>query len=151
MLAKATIPFLIFLVVALTFSLTCEMRFGLGNFGTCLANPGTMIFGRDTGSRSVAASAPRQPSQPTNYQQQAGLCYRPCEPQRQATSQQRPVCLKWHKARKGETQWKLARHYAGRANKWHWMKAMRWVSRKNANDSVLRVGESVCVNWRRGV
>ena len=154
MLAKAIIPSLILLVVALAFSLTCEVRFGLNNFGTCLSSPVAMIFGRDSGSTSIASSspaAPRLPSQPANSRQQEGLCYRPCEPQRQAASQQRPACLKWHRARRGETQWKLARHYAGRANKWHWMKSMRWVSRKGANDSVLKVGESVCVNWRRSV
>jgi hypothetical protein len=154
MLAKAIIPSLILLVVALAFSLTCEVRFGLGNFGTCLTSPVAMIFGRDSGSSSIAASAPaspRRPSLPAISQQNSGLCYRPCEPQQQAAAKQRPACLKWHTARKGETQWKLARHYAGRANKWHWMKAMRWVSSKSANDSVLRVGESVCVNWRRSV
>ena len=151
MLAKAIIPSLILLVVVLAFSLTCELRFGLSNLGTCFSNPVAMIFGRDSQSTSVTASRPAAPRQPANYQQQAGLCYRPCEPQRQAASQQRPACLKWHKARPGETQWKLARHYAGRANKWHWMKAMRWVSRKSADDSVLRVGETVCVNWRRPV
>jgi len=151
-LAKATIPFLILLVVVLGFSLTCEVRFGLGNFGTCLSSPVAMIFGRDSGSTSVAASAPRRPSpQPISSQQQAVLCNLPCEPQRQAAPPQRPACLKWHRARKGETQWKLARYYAGRANKWHWLKAMRWASRKGANDTVLKVGESVCVNWRRSV
>ncbi|MGB1311901.1 MAG: hypothetical protein ACPG47_11850, partial [Leucothrix sp.] len=68
MLAKAILPSLILLVVALTFSLTCEVRFGLGNVGTCLANPVAMIFGRDAGSPSVVASAPapRRPSQPTH-------------------------------------------------------------------------------------
>jgi len=151
-LAKAVTPFLILLVVVLAFSLTCEVRFGLGNFSTCLANPGTMIFGRDSASGAASArAARRRPSQPTSSQQHSDLCYRPCEPQPQAVSNQRPACLKWHKARRGETQWKLARHYAGRANKWHWLKAMRWASRKGANDSVLKIGESVCVNWRRAV
>jgi len=155
-LAKAITPFLILLIVVLGFSLTCEVRFGLGNFGTCLTSPVAMIFGRDSDSTSVAASAPasRRPPQPISSQQQAVLCNRPCEPQqrqpqRQAAANQRPACLKWHRARKGETQWKLARHYAGRANKWHWLKAMRWASRKGANDSVLKIGETVCVNWRR--
>ena len=161
MLAKAIIPSLILLVVVLAFSLACETRFGLENFGTCVSNPIATIFGRSSGSTKIAASAPgapSRPSQPASPQQQIGLCNRPCEPQqqrqqpqRQAASDQRPACLKWHRARRGETQWKLARHYAGRANKWHWMKAMRWVSKKNVNDSVLKVGELVCVNWRRSV
>lgn len=157
MLAKAIIPSLILLIVALAFSLTCEVRFGLGNFGTCLTNPVAMIFGRGSGSTTIAASVSGQSRHPPpiSSQKQAALCNRPCEPQhqrqpqRQVASNQRPACLKWHRARRGETQWKLARHYAGRANKWHWMKAMRWASRKGANDSVLKVGETVCVNWRR--
>ena len=150
MLAKAITPFLILLVVVLAFSLTCEMRFGLGNFRTCATNPITTIFGGSS-SRSVAApTAPRRP-QSTNYQQQSALCNLPCEPKRVVATKPRPACLKWHRARRGETQWKLARHYAGRTNKWHWMQAMRWVSRKNVNDSVLKVGELVCVNWRRSV
>ena len=145
---------MILLIVVLAFSLTCEVRFGLGNVGTCLTNPVAMIFGRDSGSTTITASAPaapRQPSLPAISKQQSGLCYRPCEPQQQAASQRRPACLKWHRARKGETQWKLARHYAGRADKWSWMKSMRWVSKKSTNDSVLKVGELVCVNWRRTV
>ena len=145
---------MILLIVALAFSLTCEVRFGLGNIGTCITSPVAMILGRDSESTSVAASTlagQNRPSLPAISQQQSGLCYRPCEPQRPVTSKQRPACLKWHRARKGETQWKLARHYAGRADKWHWMKSMRWVSKKSTNDSVLKVGELVCVNWRKSV
>lgn len=152
MLPKVMTPILILMVVLLGFSLTCEVRFGLGNVSACLANPGTMIFGRDsTSATAPARAAPRRPSQPASPQQRSDLCYRPCEPQPQTVSNQRPACLKWHKARRGETQWKLARHYAGRANKWHWLKAMRWASRKSAGDTVLKIGESVCVNWRRTV
>ena len=146
MLAKAIIPLLLLLVVALAFSLTCEVRFGLHNIRACVTNPVAMILGRDSSSTSIAASATgstSQPSRPAMSQQR--------QPQRQAASNQRPACLKWHRARRGETQWKLARHYAGHANKWHWLKAMRWASSKGANDSVLKVGESVCVKWRRAV
>lgn len=151
MLTKTIITSLVLLVVTLAFSLTCEMRLGLGNFRACLANPIAMISDSAAPTQPTPTTPPQPtaPTTPDSPQQQAGLCYRPCEPQKQAVSNQRPACLKWHKVRRGETQWKLADHYAGRTNKWLWIKSMRWVSRKSVGDSLLKSGESVCVNWRR--
>ena len=163
MIKKAITPLLILLVAVLSFSLVCELRFGLGNFGSCLSSPIAMLFGRDSGSTRSARAPAAVPvisttaghSTVNNHSAaKSDRCYQPCapaRPQARTASVQRPACLKWHRVRRGETQWKLARHYAGRGDKWHWIKAMRWVSRKSAGDSVLKAGESVCVNWRRAV
>lgn len=56
-------------------------------------------------------------------------------------------CESWYKARKGDTQWDLAAKYATQNNKWEWIKTMRRVSGKSADDDKLRAGEAICVSW----
>ena len=60
----------------------------------------------------------------------------------------RPSCVKWHKVRKGDTQWGIANRYDDHDNHWQWIKSMRWVSRKSEGDEDIKTGESVCVVWR---
>lgn len=61
----------------------------------------------------------------------------------------RPRCSKWHAATSGESQWEIARQYAQHADKARWIKSMRWVSGKRADDASLKLGEPVCVNWSK--
>ena len=59
----------------------------------------------------------------------------------------RPECQQWYKTRRGDTQWGLAQRHSSKANKWPWIKGMRWVSGKNAKDDSLKSGETVCISW----
>lgn len=59
----------------------------------------------------------------------------------------RPQCQQWYKTRKGDTQWGLAQRHSNQSDKWPWIKGMRWVSGKNAQDDALKSGEVVCVDW----
>ncbi|PWQ92321.1 hypothetical protein [Leucothrix pacifica] len=59
----------------------------------------------------------------------------------------RPQCQQWYKTRKGDTQWGLAQRHSTQSDKWPWIKGMRWVSGKNAQDDALKSGEVVCVDW----
>ncbi len=61
----------------------------------------------------------------------------------------KPRCLRWHTAKRGQTQWFLAKAYAPNDDTHQWLKGMRWISQKHEGDSKLRVGESVCVRWVR--
>lgn len=57
-------------------------------------------------------------------------------------------CLKWHTAKAGENQWAIARRFAPSTDRSRWLKDMRLVSDKQADDAGLRVGELVCVHWK---
>lgn len=71
-------------------------------------------------------------------------------PQRSSVKRSiKPACLRWHKVKRGQTQWYLAQAYNNRKNKQEWLRGMRWLSGKRTNDASLKVGESVCVRWAR--
>jgi hypothetical protein len=73
-------------------------------------------------------------------------------PQRAPAKQStKPACLRWHKVKRGQTQWHLAQAYNNRKNKQEWLRGMRWLSGKRTNDASLKIGESVCVRWARRV
>ena len=69
----------------------------------------------------------------------------------QPAQSRKPVCKRWHKVKRGQTQWFLAQAYNNRKDKQQWMKGMRWLSGKHAWDTSLKVGESICVSWTRTV
>lgn len=56
-------------------------------------------------------------------------------------------CEGWHEARRGDTQWDLAAKYVNQSH-WSWIRTMRQLSGKSANDDTLKAGESVCVKWK---
>ena len=76
---------------------------------------------------------------------------RPQQQQRQKVFHTKPRCLRWHRVKRGQTQWFLAQAYNNRKNKQEWLRGMRWLSGKRTNDDTLKVGESVCVHWARRV
>lgn len=59
----------------------------------------------------------------------------------------RPECQQWYETRRGDTQWGLAQRHTKQADKWPWIKGMRWVSGKSPQDDLLKSGEVVCVSW----
>lgn len=64
-----------------------------------------------------------------------------------STANTRPECQQWYETRRGDTQWGLAQRHSKEANKWPWIKGMRWVSGKSPQDDLLKSGEVVCVSW----
>ena len=67
------------------------------------------------------------------------------------SSSQRPECLTWYKVKKGDTQWSVASRYSKHSDKKHWLKSMRWVSRKGVGDTSMSIGESVCIEWAMSI
>lgn len=67
------------------------------------------------------------------------------------SSNQRPECLTWYIVKKGDTQWAVASRYSKHSDKKHWLKSMRWVSRKGVGDTSMNIGESVCIEWAASI
>lgn len=56
-------------------------------------------------------------------------------------------CRQWHVVGPGETQWAIARRYAGHAEKHQWLRQARYESGLSVDDPDLRANQVLCVAW----
>lgn len=59
----------------------------------------------------------------------------------------RDRCREWHYTVPGETQWTVARLYAGNAEKHLWLRQMRYMSGLAVTDDNIQPNQKLCVAW----
>ncbi len=69
-------------------------------------------------------------------------------PYKTRPDQPSPVgCQRWHEVGPGETQWAIATHYAGGAEKNQWLRQARKRSGLAVEDDDLMANQRLCVAW----